>query len=61
MVCAGQISPRVVARQRKSRDVRLGVKWSPFLVLSQPTMSLLAIAVVRRTAVPIDSADRLSV
>lgn len=28
IVCAGQISSRVVARQRKSRDVRLVVKWS---------------------------------
>ena len=33
MVCAGQISPRVVARQRKSRDVRLGVKWSQVRIL----------------------------
>src|SRR5260370_35700348 len=34
MVCAGQISSRVVARQRKSRYVRLGVKRSQVRVLS---------------------------
>jgi hypothetical protein len=41
MVYAGQISPRAVARQRKSRDVRLGVKWSPAHLQLQPTMSVL--------------------
>jgi hypothetical protein len=34
MVCADQISPRAVATQRKSRDVRLGVKWSQVQILS---------------------------
>ena len=36
MICAGQMSPRVVARQRKSPNVRLGVKWSQVQTLSAP-------------------------
>lgn len=48
-ISADQQEPRAIARQRNSPDVRLGVKWSPVHLRSQPTTSVLAITVVRRT------------
>jgi hypothetical protein len=42
-VAGSNPSLRVIAEQRNSPDLRLGVKWSPVHLRSQPTMSVLAI------------------